>query len=217
MSLSAPRAILFDWDNTLVDTWVQIHHVTNHTLQAMGHPAWSFEQTKARVRASARDTFPQLFGERADQAMEIFTAAFQADHLSLLAELPGTGDALRALQASGKRLAVVSNKIGPILRREAAHLGWSELFHRLVGGADAARDKPAIEPVLMALEGSGLSPGPEIWLVGDTDTDMICAHNAGCLPVLLRPERPKEGEFAGAEPAMHVATCRDLVERALSP
>jgi phosphoglycolate phosphatase len=34
-------------------------------------------------------------------------------------------------------LGVVSNKRGYLLRREAAHLGWMSLFHRLVGANDA--------------------------------------------------------------------------------
>lgn len=212
-----PRAIVFDWDNTLVDTWLQLHHAINHTLGAMGHPAWSFEQTKKQVRNSARDSFPRLFGERAGQAMETFHAAFEADHLDRLTELPGTGAALRELSAAGLPLAVVSNKDGAILRREATHLGWQPLFHRLVGAQDAARDKPAVEPVTMALDGSGIVLGPEVWLVGDTDTDMICAHNAGCLPVLLRAEPPGEDEFEAAAPALHVESCRALVERAFNP
>lgn len=220
MTPPAPRAIVFDWDNTLVDTWQQLHHAINHTLEAMGHPPWSFEQSKRRIRKSARESFPHLFGARAGQAMETFFSAFEAQHLRHLTELPGTGAALRELSAAGKLLAVVSNKDGRILRREAAHLGWQSLFHRLVGAADAARDKPAAEPVIMALAESGLAPGPDVWLVGDTETDMLCARNAGCLPVLLRQGGALGalGEaFAGAEPALQVESCQALVERALNP
>ena len=209
--------MVFDWDNTLVDTWAQLHRVTNHTLEAMGHPRWSFEDCRARIRASARDSFPKLFGERAEEAMAVFTAAFEAEHLELLAELPGTEAALRRLQAAGLPLAVVSNKQGSIVRREAAHLGWESLFHRLVGAGDAARDKPAVEPVQMALQDSGVAPGPDVWLVGDTDTDLICAKNSGCLPVLLRPEPPHDREFASALPAFYVESCEALVEQLLNP
>lgn len=213
----SPRALVFDWDNTLVDTWEQIHHAINHTLAAMGHPAWSFEDTRARVRASARDTFPRLFGEHAERAMEVFYEAFEAQHLERLHERPGVGPALHRLSAAGRVLAVVSNKNGRLLRREAAHLGWEGLFHRLVGATDAERDKPAAEPVRLALAESGVAPGPEVWLVGDTDIDMVCALNAGCLPVLLRAEAPREAEFAGAEPALHFTTCEALAERVLNP
>ncbi len=217
MPLRRPRGLVFDWDNTLVDSWLQIHRITNLTLEAMGHPAWSLDETKQRIRASARDSFPRLFGERSAEAMAFFTAAFEAGRPGTLPELPGTGAALRALGGAGAVMSVVSNKQGSILRQEVARMGWDGHFHRLVGAGDAARDKPAAEPIVMALAGSGLEPGPEIWLVGDTDTDLLCAHNSGCTPVLLRAEPPRAGEFEGAEPALHVATCEALVEQALNP
>ena len=212
MSLSPPRALLFDWDNTLVDTWPSIHHALAITFEAMGQRPWSLEETKARVRASARDAFPLLFGERAAEATEIFYRAFEAEHLGKLREREGAGAMLTSLAAEGRYLAVVSNKQGRILRREAEHLGWSGYFGKVVGATDAPRDKPAVEPVDLALSSSGISRGAEVWFVGDTDIDMRCAVNAGCVPVLLRPEAPVAGEFGDAEPRLHVVSCSGLVD-----
>ena len=45
-----PQAILFDWDNTLVDTWLTIHEALNHVMAAMDKPLWSLAETRARVR-----------------------------------------------------------------------------------------------------------------------------------------------------------------------
>ena len=89
------------------------------------------------MRASARDSFPVLFGERAEEAMRIFYDTFEADHLAKLRALPGAGDMLARLAEAGMLLGVVSNKSGYLLRREAAHLGWTSLFQRLVGANDA--------------------------------------------------------------------------------
>ena len=211
-----PRALVVDWDNTLVDTWSQIRRALNHTLVAMGHEPWTAAQTRERVRASARDSFPQLFGARAEEAIALFYATFEADHLERLSPLPGAEDALRRLAEAGLVLAVVSNKQGRLLRREAEHLGWTGLFHRLVGATDAAKDKPAPEPVALALEGSGVAPGAEVWLVGDTDIDMLCALNAGCRPVLLRAAAPEPGEFPEAPPERHIPDWPTLAEQALS-
>ena len=80
----------------------------------------------------------------------------------------------------------------------------------MVGALDAAKDKPAAEPVFLALEGSGLQPGPDVWFVGDSLTDMQCAHGSGCLPVLIRPE-PLASEGAGAyPPALTLPDCHAL-------
>ena len=213
MTPTRPRALLFDWDNTLVDSWGAIHHALNVTLGAMGHEPWTLDETRARVRRSARESFPALFGVRADDAATIFYRSFEADHLENLRARDGAGHMLQGLAAEKRYyLAVVSNKRGTLLRREAAHLGWDKHFDRLVGANDAARDKPAVEAVELALADSGLAPGPEVWLVGDTDIDMLCAVESGCLPVLLRPEAPGDGEFGRAAPGIHVTGCTHLLE-----
>ena len=41
-----PRAILFDWDNTLVDSWTTINEAHNFLMRAMGMPEWSIEETR---------------------------------------------------------------------------------------------------------------------------------------------------------------------------
>ena len=211
MSLPVPRAILFDWDNTLVDTWAVIHRALNVTLKAMGQATWTLEETRARVRASARDSFPKLFGSRAEEAMSVFYGCYERKHLSHLRPLPGVESMLSHLAEGSRYLGVVSNKKGSVLRREAAHLGWDRWFGRLVGAEDAAADKPARAAVDLALQSSGLIAGPEVWFVGDTDIDMACAHAAGCTAVLLRESAPAPGEFDAHPPSRYAATCADLV------
>ena len=207
-----PRAILFDWDNTLIDNWRVIHESYNVTLTSFGKAPWTLDEVRARTRASARDAFPALFGEDWREAERIFYAAFTARHLQRLEIMPGAVAMLEALGRHGLYLAVVSNKKGPVLRREAEHLGWARHFGRLVGAGDAARDKPALEPVQLALHGSRVPPGPDVWFVGDTDIDIECGRNAGCFTVLLRAEPPGERELLSHHPHCHVADCAGLVD-----
>jgi phosphoglycolate phosphatase len=205
----APRAILFDWDNTLVASWGVIHEAMNLTLAAMGHPHWTREETETRVRASLRDTFPAMFGDRWRDAERVFYDSFAAIHLQHLRAMPGAGEMLAALAGRGLYLGVISNKRGEYLRREAEHLGWTGHFRALAGAGDAARDKPAIEHVKLAL--GELACGADVWLVGDADIDLKCATNAGCTPVLMRPAAPAAGEFPGHEPALYFPGCAGLL------
>jgi phosphoglycolate phosphatase len=202
-----PRALIFDWDNTLVDSWDAIHHALVVTFAAMGHPPWSLAETKARVRLSLRDAFPALFGARWDEARRLYLDTFTATHLERIVPAPGAADLLAALAARGLYLAVASNKTGPVLRREAAHLGWTRFFARLVGAGDAAQDKPAAAPVHLALEGSGISAGEAVWYVGDTALDMECAANAGCRAVLVGTPDPADPGFARFPPALQFSEC----------
>ncbi|HKY96134.1 MAG TPA: HAD hydrolase-like protein [Kiloniellales bacterium] len=210
--LQPPRAILFDWDNTLVDTWSVIHAALEPTFEAMGMTPWTLEECRQRVRGSARDEFPKLFGERTAEATRLFYERFEATHLELLRALPGAEELLAGLAAQGLYLGIVSNKRGVTLRKEAAHIGWDRHFRKLVGATDAPRDKPAPDPVYLALGMDGPPPLGEVWFVGDTDVDMLCAVRAGCVPVLLREEAPGPGEFLDCRPRLHLGNCLALGE-----
>ncbi|MFZ5791950.1 MAG: HAD family hydrolase [Pseudomonadota bacterium] len=215
-ALRRPRAILFDWDNTLVDNWGVIAEAFNATLTAMGQPAWTLAETRQRLKASLRDSFPRLFGERRLEAEKIYYAQFEAAHLERLVEMPGAGAMLAHLEAHRIYLGVVSNKKGHYLRKEASHLGWTRHFGRLVGAGDAAADKPSPAPVALALEAAGIAPGPDVWLVGDADIDLECAFASGCLPLLLRAQPPQPGEFEGRAPSLHLPDCdalRQLIDK----
>lgn len=203
-----PQAVIFDWDNTLIDSWPVLHEALNGTLRAFGHAPWTFDETRRRVARSLRDSFPELFKARWEEARDDFYARFQAIHLDRLTPLPGAEILLNAFRDNGVYLAVVSNKKGPILRREAAHLGWTDHFAHIVGADDCPRDKPAPDPVLRALDGVTRERGA-VWFVGDSPIDMECAAGSACVGVLLRPEAPAAGEFR-YPPALHFGDCRDL-------
>jgi phosphoglycolate phosphatase len=209
--LARPRAILFDWDNTLVDSWTTIHEALNAVMAAMEKPLWSLRQTKERVRLSLRESFPLHFGDRWEEARRIYLDAFRAIHLDRLSPLPGRVELLRALAADGFFLGVVSNKTGELLRREAERIGWSELFGSVIGAGDAALDKPDAAPVALALEPSGLEPGDTVWLVGDTGIDMECAYNSGCIPVLLGNGATEE-EFLRCAPRLAFSDAASLFD-----
>lgn len=210
-AMARPLAIVFDWDNTLVDTFPTIHAAMNATLTAMGQANWTLAETHEQARQSLRDHFPVLFGERWQEAREIFYAAFRRVHLEQIAPMDGAGETLRRLHGSGLPLAVVSNKTGQYLRREAVHLGWDRYFTCLVGANDAAKDKPSREPLDRALASIGIAPSKLVWFVGDANIDMECALNTGCLPVLMRARPPEAGEFGDFAPAMHLPHCDALM------
>ncbi|ONG52843.1 HAD family hydrolase [Pseudoroseomonas deserti] len=181
--LPRPTAILWDWDNTLVDAWAGVQAGMNAALRGFAMPEWTVEEVRARARLSLKDAFPAIFGADWERARTLFYAEVRARHLDVLKLLPGTIEALDA--ARGFPLAVVSNKQGPILRAEAEHLGWTGRFGALVGAGDAKADKPAADPVLLALQKLGVAPGPAVWFIGDTGVDMQAARAAGCSAVLL--------------------------------
>ena len=207
-----PSAVIFDWDNTLVDTWPTIHEALCVTLEAMGHAPWSFDETRARVRQSLRDSFPVLFGDRWAEARDIFYAAFARNHIERLTPLPGAAELLAALTASGMGMAILSNKTGRYLRDEVDHLGWRAHFGALVGAGDAEQDKPARQALDLALEPLGCKAGATVWMVGDSGIDMEVAHRTGCVPVLLNRADHDAEEFEDWPPELVFSGCNGFEE-----
>jgi phosphoglycolate phosphatase len=199
-----PRAILFDWDNTLVDSWGTIHEALNFLMRAMDMPEWSLTDTREKVRLSLREAFPMHFGDRWEEARDIYLERFGAIHLERLTPLSGREAMLRSLAAAGIFLGIVSNKTGTLLRLEVARLGWSDLFGAIIGAGDAPIDKPARDPVDLALAPSGIPAGEDVWFVGDTAVDIECALNSGCVAVLLGDGSGPE-EFARFAPQFSFA------------
>lgn len=207
-----PRALIFDWDNTLVDSWGTIHEALVLTFTAMGHTPWTFDETKLRVRRSLRDAFPALFGDRWDEARKLYLEHFAAIHLERLTPIAGAAALLQEAEAAGFYLGVLSNKTGRILRREADHLGWSAHFARLIGAGDATADKPDPAAMRLALAGSSYV-GDAVWYVGDTALDMECAARAGCIGVLLGALDPQDQGFAQFPPARQFASFTELARQ----
>ncbi len=217
--LARPRAILFDWDNTLVNTWPLIHAALNMTMRHMGHEEWSYEKVTSAVKQSMRDSFPALFGERWKEAADFYQTSYRSIHLNQLQPLPEVLEMLAAIPRD-IFVGVVSNKMGKTLREEIDALGWQEHFAVAVGASDAARDKPHAEPVLLALKGTGIATDKHLWFIGDTGVDLGCAQVTGATPILYGDfvtDGKTHDDFPFAAHARNHIELRKLIEANCAP
>lgn len=181
-----PRAVIFDWDNTLVDSWGAIGEAINHTRALFGLQVWTHDEILINCTRSARESFPDWFGDRWEEAWTEYYATFDKVRKRMgLTEASGASDLLKWLKARDIPALVVSNKSGDYLRQEAAQLEWNPYFASIVGAHDAPRDKPAREHADRALILAGLEGGADVWFIGDSEADIVCARNAECTPVLI--------------------------------
>lgn len=182
--LTTPQAFLFDWDNTLVDTWPIIHRALYDTFMEYGMEPWTLKQVKERVGRSMREAFPDLFGKKAEAAGESYSEYYRRYQLEWLKPHAGAMELLATLRSLPVMVAVVSNKRSEFLRKEIAHLGWEHYFDAIVGAGDAEHDKPHPAPARMALAQVGIGADPSVWFIGDSDVDLECANAAGLSAVL---------------------------------
>ncbi len=185
-----PKAIVFDWDNTLVNTGPVIAESLNAVRAAFGLETWSEAEARVKSVRALRESFPEWFGKDWEKARDLYYKNFAAIHCERLVPMSGAEGLLGFLNDRKIPLFVVSNKRSDYLRAEAAHLNWGRFFVRLVGAGEASRDKPSREPVDLALSAGGLkADDSKIWLVGDTHADLECAVRAGITPVFIHDSR----------------------------
>lgn len=208
-SQARPAILLYDWDNTLVDAWGGVTAALNAVFDSFAMPAWTKEETRARVRVALRESFPAMFGPRWTEARDIFYASLEREHLQHVSPMPGVAE---LLTTAGRTQGVVSNKTGRFLRAEVAHLGWSAHFGTVIGAGDAAADKPDPAPIHLALAALGAPAGPEVWYVGDTALDMRTARAAGVTAVLLG-DAAHDGGVEQAAPDLHFPSAQALEAR----
>jgi phosphoglycolate phosphatase len=180
-----PKAIIFDWDNTLVDTWPLIQIAIDKTMVEMNRKPWGLEKVRDTVHKSMRESFPEIFGSDWEKAGEIYKNTYRSIHLDQIRLISGAVELVDKIQQKGILQFIVSNKIGFTLRKEVAKTGIEKSFFSIIGAGDAYDDKPSRKPVDLALMGSDLDPQKdEIWFVGDTIADVECAYNSNCRPVI---------------------------------
>jgi phosphoglycolate phosphatase len=175
------KAIFFDWDNTLVDTWPIIFKASNAALKHFGLPEATLEEIKIRAQLSTREGFPKLFGEQWEEARGIFyqTIFENKDDVRLY---EGTHSSLQALKKSGYLIAIISNKKCELLREEVKRLNIPYDF--ILGSGDSPQDKPHPDMGLMTLKHFGLQPHEAVY-IGDSITDWMFAQNLNMAAIAI--------------------------------
>ena len=123
-------------------------------------------------------------------------------------------DALDSLALRGVKLAIVSNKIDFAVKQLSSDYFGSRMLSA-VGDDPSRRKKPAPDSVLEAMRQMDVAAEETVY-VGDSDVDVITAHNAGipCIGVTwgFRDEACLRG--AGAVHIAHTAgELLDIIEK----
>lgn len=210
--MSRPDAIFFDWDGTLVDTLPGLLIAHNHVRAHFALEQWTREQFHKEMKYSSRELYPQIYGDRAGEAITVLRAYMDQNIIRHLNPLKNAEVALRRIHNAGIPIGIVSNKRQEFLSREIEHLGWGRYISIEAGSGFAARDKPSGDPIRKALAAVKLKPEDSmVWFVGDTETDMLAAADAACLSVLILHGEQRPEIVEKHSPAYVFDDCQELL------
>ena len=191
------KVILWDWDNTLADTFGAIFAAQNDARVQYGMTPWTKEESKAAMNTSGRNLIKDVFG--ADKATEVraYFLSRYAEHADALELKAGAKEILQTAKELGFVNILASNKAGPILRNEVSAMGVADYFDRLIGAEEAEEDKPSKIFTDTALAGI---EADMIISIGDGKADIQMAHNyVGGIGILVWTN-PNGVEFAEIKP-----------------
>lgn len=212
-----PEAVFFDWDGTLVDSLDFVFDAHNHVRTKMGFDAWTIDQFVINVKYSSRQLYPKIYPGREEEAFLLLSTFMEENHLKDIKLIDGALELLESLAAADVPMGVVSNKRNVFVKKESTHLGWDKYFKIVVGAGYANNDKPDAEPLVRALAEAGITPSARVLFVGDTETDLLCAKNAGVSVAFLYGDNPDNPLIKQYNPPILVKDCVALKEKLFLP
>ena len=118
------QAVLFDLHGTLTDTLADIASAMNRALRLHGLPEYTVREYRYLVGNGAKVLARRAVRERqelAEAVLRDYQAWYETHNFVSTKPFPGVPELLRALQARGLKLCVLSNKPDADTRHVAPH------------------------------------------------------------------------------------------------
>ena len=189
---ASPDAVILDLDGTIVDSAPEFLATVNRLFDELDRPAVSLDQVRNFMgygivvllehafEATGSLLDADEFEIHATRAIELF----YAHHLELSRPFPGVVETLDRLRNTGVRFGLCTNKPHQAAVETLEGLGLKQFFTSVVGRGEAPAQKPAAAHVYAVIEDLQAEPAAVV-MVGDTETDIQAAKNAGVASIAV--------------------------------
>jgi phosphoglycolate phosphatase len=207
------RAVLFDLDGTLVDSYTALTEAVNHARRAEG----LHELSDSRIRELVGDGVEKLL-QRAFERTDISAGIIDAfetryDEVCcagsrILADVEAT---LGELAALGVEMAVCTNKPTVFSKKILDFLELSHYFRAIVGPDAAGARKPDAQHLAFTLQAVQCAED-EALFVGDMPIDIRAARNSGIDVAVVATGSSTREQLAASEPDHFLERFSDLLK-----
>ena len=191
------KAIFFDLDGTVLDTEQDIYDCMNEALSKLGYERKDHKTIKSAIGNDSLNFMRVIMDNLSDEELiniwsNIYEPIVKRKGVVKTQVFDNIKEVLSGLKNRGYFLILYTNKtqieLNPFIDKFLKHLPFDLIV--AVGGTDMA--KPCPKPVNDILEKIGVKK-ENAYLVGDGETDILTALNAGIKPVaVLWGNRTKE-------------------------
>jgi phosphoglycolate phosphatase len=177
-SRGSARAVLFDLDGVLIDSFDVWLEVVNEVARRFSAPPISAEKLHAMFgQGLEEDTRTVFRGRTVDEIRAAYDESMPR-HVDRVRVNPYAADALDELARRGVGRAVVTNTQDTLATRIVEVAGLLDRLDVVAGVGAGLREKPHPDLLLAALERLAV-PARDALMVGDTSYDEAAARAAG--------------------------------------
>lgn len=207
------RAVLFDLDGTLVDSYTALAEAVNHARRTHGLRDLSTSRIRELVGDGIERLLQRAF-ERTDvphSVREAFESRYDEVCCGESKVLAGVESTLERLALLGVEMAVCTNKPTCFSKKILDFLGLSRHFRAIVGPDLAGARKPDARHLLVTLESVRCEPTQALF-VGDMPIDVRAARNSGLEVAVVASGSSTRDELIEAEPDHFLERFADLLK-----
>ncbi|MCF8236096.1 MAG: HAD family hydrolase [Bacteroidales bacterium] len=182
------KAVVFDLDGTLADSIADISDAMNRVLESKGLPVHSYREYKYFVGKGLKNlvlaSLPEdnRPDELIDECHDLMMQDYGQNYLVKTSLYDGIEELINTMYDQGIRMAVLSNKAEATTKKVVSELLGNEKIELVLGMKPSLPRKPDPAGAVFISEKFGI-PHEQFAYIGDTNTDMQTALNAGMLPV----------------------------------
>ncbi len=182
MLTNKPKLILFDLDGTLCESIVGLHQVINELLCENNLPALTIDDLRGQVDKGSMQMIQFAFNLSAsDNRIEALRQELLNRYLNIMAAttefFTGVEAVLNYLNKEKILWGVATNRPTFLAQPILEKFQLKQRAACLVFADSVKNPKPAPDMLLHACEITQVNPSDTIY-IGDTENDMIAAHNA---------------------------------------
>jgi HAD superfamily hydrolase (TIGR01509 family) len=209
------RAVIFDIDGTLVDSFSAYWSVFNEGVRRFERKPVSKEALADCLKKGMglaeiirRICLPPMKEEEVERCKKEILDLFLTAEEEVVKPFPGVEMVFRSLKEKGLKIGIATGRMSfPEKEWERfGRFGLDKFVGAIVTSREVEGRKPAPDAIIECARRLGV-PAGKCLVVGDTELDIVAARRAGAIPIAVTTGQEEEEVLAKAKPE---SVCNNL-------